>query len=73
MAFVRASDVDDWLRRLVFVVWLAAGIVSAFAAWQIPADTARIASRLDAEYRATLAADRARLQAEFGCSQEPQP
>lgn len=72
MAFVRASDFDDWLRRLVFFVWLLAGLWANVAAWQIPAGAARIAARLDADYHATLAADRARLQAEFGCSQESQ-
>lgn len=60
---------DDVLRFAVHVVWIVAGIVVAWATFELPAATAELAARLDVEYRATLAADRERLRAEFACQE----
>lgn len=58
---------DDLLRIAVHVVWIVAGIVVVWATFELPAATAELAARLHVEYRATLAADRERLRAEFAC------
>lgn len=72
----RLAPALDRLDRLLLIVvhaaWLVAGVVLAWASIGLPSATAELVARVDAEYRATLAADRDRLRAEFRCSGDVQ-
>lgn len=73
LRFARWLDHFDLALHVgVHLVWIAAGITLLWATLAFPDATAALSARLDAEYRATLAADRVRLRAEFRCSGDAQ-
>lgn len=68
LRFARLRDHFDFALHVgVHLVWIAAGLTLLWATLAFPDATAALSARLDAEYRATLAADRERLRAEFHC------
>lgn len=73
LRFARLRDHFDFALHIgVHLVWIVAGVVLAWASAGLPSATAELVARVDAEYRATLAADRERLRAEFRCSGDVQ-
>ncbi|WP_347279932.1 hypothetical protein, partial [Plasticicumulans sp.] len=68
----RLAPALDRLDRLLLIgvhaAWLVAGVFLIWATAAVPDATAALAARLDVEYRATLAADREQLRAQFRCT-----